>query len=148
MSVRSDYVGPLDFGEDPPEEVEVVVSIDDVARRKAFELAERQATDDEVTAALVRRFNWTRAQAEKLVEDHAEELHLARLDGRAELREWAYSVARGQAGGQLSSSQIAILQLLGSQHLGYTREGFDLKTRRLVERAEKQAAKNRRAGDR
>lgn len=144
MASLSDYVGPLDLAAEEPIEETVIVSIDERVLLRAHELARAQSTDEEIAATLHLGERLSLERASELVAEHAEDLQLARLQGRAELREFAFDVARGRRGDKLSTSQIAILQLIGAQHLGFSREGFDLKTRKLVEKAEKHAAKTRR----
>lgn len=136
----------MDFGEDPPEEVEVVVSLEQRALERAYDLAKVQATDDEIEATLHLSERLTMERAKALVVEHAERLQLGRLQGRAELREHTFSMAKGLTGGTMSSVQQAALALLGAQHLGYTREGVDTKVRKAVEKAEREAAKRKGSG--
>lgn len=147
IRVRDEHYDP---SLDEHEETTVVVSFEDQAREKALELAEQQVPDEEIEAALIRRCRQSRESAVAIVSSMAEDLLCARLDGRARIREFAASVARGESGGMLSSSQIAVLSMLGSQHLGWTKDPPNEKVRKIVEKslaaAEKQAAKAKKEG--
>ncbi len=146
MSSRSDYLGPLDFGEDLPVEDDVVVSLETRALERAHELARAQSTDEEIGAALTCDERLPIEQADALVSEQAEALQRSRFAGRAALREHACKMAMGLVGGTMSSAQQAALTLIGTQHLGWSRDGVDAKVRRAVEKAEREAAKRKGAG--
>lgn len=146
MSSHSDYIGPLDFGVDAPVEEAVVVSIEQRWTERAHALARAQATDEEIAAALSCDERMPAERADALVVEHAEALQRSRFAGRAALREHAVRMALGLVGGTMSSAQQAALTLIGTQHLGWSREGVDSKVRKAVERAEREAAKRKGAG--
>lgn len=123
-----------------------MISLAQRALERAVELARAQASDEEIAAVLVLDERMQPDRADALVAEHAEGLQRARFAGRAALREHATKMALGLTGGTMSSAQQAALALIGTQHLGWSREGVDQKVRKIVEKAEKQAAKSKKAG--
>ncbi len=116
---------------------------DSNVRARVRELAEAQCTDGEVSATLAVECEVSDVEADSFVAMHADVILRHRLRGRAEKRVDLAKVAGGDAelGKQWTRSNVAALEMFGRQHLGYTSDGMDAKTRKLIERAERERAK-------
>lgn len=108
---------------------------------RARELAQAQASDHAIMAALQRDCGLTRAQATDWFAQHTELVNTERHAARADLAERVWRAGKGEE--VLEQGQIAMLRSLAYQYLGWTPNGVDHEVRKHYEKAERNTTAKR-----
>lgn len=112
------------------------------ASLRARQLARAQCTPGEIEAALVVDHGLSEADAADIVAELGITLAHECHAGRASLRAYLWMLATGEAEARkVTSVVVALAEMLGRQHLGYTTQGVDESIRKRVESLEREAAK-------